>query len=100
MIKGIGLREQKVNIDKDAFQFLHKEMLKTFAVNLAGDTLFDAEKYGEISRVSFSKNGMPEDIILTLKKEIKGRIANIEMSVKNSTKEEITAALIEHNKLS
>lgn len=102
MMKGIKLKQEreKTNVDKETFEFLHKEILKAFSIDLAGNKLFDAEKFGEISRVEFSKDGIPKDFILTLKKEIKGKIVNINMSVKNSTKEELERALKEHFELS
>lgn len=100
MIKGINSKQTDVNMDEAVFQFLHKEMIKAFSVDLAGNKLFDAEKVGEMSRVKFSKNGIPEDIIVTVKKEVKGRIVNVDMSVKNSTQEELKRAFIEHSQLS
>ena len=91
---------KKVNIDKEAFDFLHKEMLKAMSKDLADNTLFDAEKYGEITKVKYSEDGIPEDIIVTVKKIIEGRIVDVEMSVKNSTKDELKLAFVENSRLS
>lgn len=98
MLKGIF--SKKTNIDKEAFECLHKEMLKVFAIDLSGRELFDAKKYGEMSRIQFSENGVPEDIIVTVKQSVHAEIVNVDMSIKNSTKEELVEAFAEHNRLS
>lgn len=100
MFKGMGTKQEKIKIDTEAFHFLHKEMLKLISKDLGGKVLFDGEKYGNISRVQFSEDGIPEDIIITVKKVIDGKIVNREISVKYSTKDELKRAFIENNKLS
>ena len=100
MLNGIQTKKAVANIDKEAFIFLHKEMLRQKSTNLAGEQLFDVEKYIKVSEVKFSKKGMPEDIVFHLKKEVDGRIISEGVSLKNTTKSELKDALMEHNRLS
>ena len=88
------------NVSKEAYEAAYKELLKAMAQDLSGEILFDADKYYNMSKIVYSKDGAPEDLIISVKKEVDGKIVTRELSVKSMSKEALRDALAENTRLS
>ena len=81
-LKNIG--KKKAKVAKEEFEAVKRGVLEVVSKDAEGNRLFNPEKYNEMCEIKYSAEGVPEDIIVTVKKIVGGEIVCEKLSMREN----------------
>ena len=90
---------KKTSFSKEDFEFVKREMIKAVSEDEFGNMRFNPDKYNEMCKIIYSKDGKPEDMAIRIKRKVNGKVIEEDVLTSKYTTKELAHLIAESAEL-